>query len=368
MKDYLSFQPEEFAQDDFFIHWVKSTDYTAETFWQNWLETYPFKRNDVEVARQLVLLTQNLPEPVFSELEIKDIKTSVFSKIELLENSGRKTRPLISYWNWSAAAVFAGLLFMAGWYVFYLTSVTTASYVGLVTQAAHKYELFEAKNLTKATRLVNLPDGSSVLLKKGSRLSYPKDFGQDKREVFLTGEAFFEIAKNAHKPFYVFANEIVTKVLGTSFTVKAYPQDKQILVTVKTGKVSVLTSDNWEAKTQQHNRLEGLVLNPNQQAIFEKESALLIKKTTDTRDQLMEPQAEYMRFEYEEFPVGKIFEQLENAYQIKITYDKTAFGKCPITASLTDEPLEEKLKLICKAIRADYRTVDGEVIISVKGK
>ncbi|QRR00026.1 FecR family protein [Dyadobacter sandarakinus] len=368
MKDYVSFQPEEFAQDDFFIHWVKSTDYHAETFWQNWLETYPFKRNDVEVARQLVLLTQHLPGQEFSKSEIQDLKTSIFQKIASLENSGSPVRPLRSYPYWIAAAVLAGLMFMAGWYFLQNETIKRARYASMVKEAAHRYDLLEVKNHTKATRLVNLPDGSSVILKKGSKLSYPSYFAQDKREVFLTGEAFFEIAKDADKPFYVFANEIATKVVGTSFTIKSYPRDKQIVVTVKTGKVSIFNPESPEEIQQRNKKSEGLILTPDQQAVFEKEDLLLIRKIVTPKDPALMQQAEYMLFEYEESPLEKVFEDLENAYQIKIVFDKITLGKSPITASLTDEPLEEKLKLICKAIRADYQKVNGEVIISEKEK
>ncbi len=85
-----------------------------------------------------------------------------------------------------------------------------------------------------------LPDGSSVELAAGSRISYPNDFGSgNSRDIYLSGEAFFKIARNSGQPFRVFANEIVTKVLGTSFSVRSYEKDTTISVTVRTGKVSV---------------------------------------------------------------------------------------------------------------------------------
>jgi transmembrane sensor len=70
-----------------------------------------------------------------------------------------------------------------------------------------------------------LPDGTTVVLNKKSKLSYPVEFTGSTREVFLTGEAFFDVAHNPSKPFKVHTGVFVTKVLGTAFSIKAYPGD-----------------------------------------------------------------------------------------------------------------------------------------------
>lgn len=368
MKDYLHYEPEDFAQDDYFISWVSSAEFETEAFWQSWLETYPFKRQDVEIARQLVLLTLQLPSPQVTDSEIKGMKESVFGRIESLEKSTSGFSFFRTLYYWPAAAMISGIMLLGGWYWFGKKAKPVASYAHQITEAAETYELIEVGNSTKSARLINLPDGSSVILKKGSKLSYPRSFKEDIREIFLSGEAFFEISKDANRPFYVYANEIVTKVLGTSFNVKAYPADPEICVTVKTGKVSVYRSGTSEAEKQLDSKqLEGLVLAPNQQAIFEKGKVALNKRVLGKDPLTVEPVIAQMNFEFEEVPVQEIFRRLENAYQIKIVYDRSVIGKCPVTASLTDEPLYDKLSLICKAVRARYEWVNGEIIITGKG-
>lgn len=362
MTNYLDYEPEDFAQDDFFIHWVKSTDITAETFWQNWLETYPFKRSAVEAARQLVLLTQNFPEPEISDNELGALKESIFAEIDQAEPA---RRPIWHYVpKWVAAACISGLLAAAGWLYMRENNMQHESYPSLVARAAEQYDLIEVKNLTKNVRLVNLPDGSSVILKKGSMLSYPTAFDKSAREVYLTGEAFFEIARNAEKPFYVHTNQIITKVLGTSFNVRAYPE-RQISVSVNTGLVSVYKATDEDAKAARADRsLKGLLLSANQQAIFAGDRIVRMDARAETGQPVAE---EAMAFEYEEKPVSEIFAELEKAYGITIVYDFTVIGKCPVTASLTGEPLNEKLKLLCKAVRASYETVGGKIVVTGKG-
>lgn len=88
---------------------------------------------------------------------------------------------------------------------------------------------------------IYLPDGTSVWLNAQSTLKYNQDFGKKSREVLLEGEAFFEVIRNEALPFFVKANKTVVKVLGTSFNVKAYPEENFVETTVVQGKVQVLS-------------------------------------------------------------------------------------------------------------------------------
>lgn len=86
--------------------------------------------------------------------------------------------------------------------------------------------------------IIHLSDSSTIYLGAGSSLSYPKQFVENKREVKLKGEAFFEVSKNPNMPFSVISDEVITQVLGTSFEVEAF-EGSSILVSVSTGKVRV---------------------------------------------------------------------------------------------------------------------------------
>jgi hypothetical protein len=81
VNNYVSYTPEELAQDQYFIQWVNATDLAAENFWQNWLETYPFKRKDIEIARQIVLLTNQMADSDFSDDEMVELKVLFSNKL-----------------------------------------------------------------------------------------------------------------------------------------------------------------------------------------------------------------------------------------------------------------------------------------------
>src|SRR5690606_5880596 len=108
-------------------------------------------------------------------------------------------------------------------------------------------------------------------------------FDSLRREVNLTGEAFFEVTKNPDQPFFVYANELIAKVHGTSFSIKAGENEANILVAVKTGKVSVFTRSDVNAAEYKTNKdLTALLLTPNQQATFERDQARLIRSTLNS--------------------------------------------------------------------------------------
>lgn len=118
--------------------------------------------------------------------------------------------------------------------------------------------------------MVPLSDGSKVKINSGSKLIYPKLFDSgNTREVSLVGEAFFEVAHDKEKPFIVRSGQLVTRVLGTSFTVKAYPTE-DIAVTVATGKVRVAKAQegNLSGERDQGAESAPLILTPNEQAVY----------------------------------------------------------------------------------------------------
>lgn len=90
---------------------------------------------------------------------------------------------------------------------------------------------------------VILPDQTKVWLNSESSLRYPVNYNQKIREVQIKGEAFFEVHKNPHKPFFVYANEIKVKVYGTSFNIKAFPNERYIETTLIEGKLSITLED-----------------------------------------------------------------------------------------------------------------------------
>lgn len=123
------------------------------------------------------------------------------------------------------------LLSMLGFVAYFL------SQRNLKTEATVKYTQIETENGNK--KEITLPDGTKVWLNSGTTFIYGDNYGENYREVSLVGEAFFEVARDESKTFIVKAGELTIKVLGTSFNVNCYPENKVVETTVISGIVSI---------------------------------------------------------------------------------------------------------------------------------
>lgn len=123
--------------------------------------------------------------------------------------------------------------------IFYKVSKAPA----IQEEVSAEIAMIEKENPSGQKSKIHLPDGSFVWLNAQSRLAYPERFDSLSRQVMLTGEAFFEVTKDAKRPFSVVTGDIKTIALGTSFNIKAYEADPQVQVVLATGKVKVKSAD-----------------------------------------------------------------------------------------------------------------------------
>ena len=260
-------------------------------------------------------------------------------------------------WLWRVAAAAVVVLGLGWWYF----STPRNTYDQMVAGQP----LIEKKNQTTTTQIMVLSDGNKVTLEPNARISFTKQFTTDKREVYLSGTAFFEVTKDAKRPFLVYANELVTKVLGTKFTVKALDGGQETTVEVKEGKVSVFKNANFQ-KNKEEAESNGLVVTTNQKIVFERETTQMVKTLRDVPE-VVETASALPSFEFKNAPVSEVLVAIEEAYQVDIIFDKELLADCPLTATLTDQPLYEKLSIICEAIEAHYQIIDGQIVVSSKG-
>src|SRR5690606_18114328 len=135
-----------------------------------------------------------------------------------------------------------------------------------------------------------------------------------------------------------------------------------ITVEVKTGKVTVFTANKDNAQDPE---TKGMILRPNQKVEYIKSEEKMTRSLVrDPEPQIIPETLEV--FEFHEAPVPTILEAMKKIYQIEILYDKEVLAGCLLNTSLTNETLFQKLDVICEAINATYKVVDGEIIINGK--
>ncbi len=367
MKDFRLFDISDFVMDEDFIRWVNKGDKVDNAFWENWLSQNPDKCMAVAEARR-VLESIGTERKVISEFEkrreIERLLTTIRGNAEEPEVK-RRVLAISKKW-WYAAAVFLSVVCVS---IYFLQKRNEGPGQFAYSVVTPSKRLIENVNTSgKPVKLV-LPDESIVELGAGSRIAYANNFDSSQtRDVYLLGEALFTVIKNPAHPFRVFANEIVTKVLGTSFTVRSFNKDSIIQVTVRTGKVSVYSQENTgNSETALPNQLGGIILTPNQELVYKKSNrefkkTLLQNPAVITRDTIDEK-----IMLYDDAPLEKVFAQLSRIYGVNIVYDNDLLKKCTVTADLRTETFYRKLDLICKAIGADYEIIDGQVVIQSNG-
>jgi transmembrane sensor len=216
-------------------------------------------------------------------------------------------------------------------------------------------------NKGKTPQSVRLPDGSNVILEPNSSIRYLSRFKATKREVYLDGEGFFEVAHNKKQPFFVYAKQITAKVLGTSFTVRALRDDKEVVVAVKTGRVSV------DAKSTDKNTVPSqIILTPNTEIIYNQNDRQLSKRIVETPLPLLPPE-EVKRLRFVDAPLREVFEAIEKIYGVDLVFDQATFASCVLTTSVSDGGIYKRLDIISNAIGVKYAVVEDKIVITGKG-
>ena len=220
-------------------------------------------------------------------------------------------------------------------------------------------------NETSLRKVFDLPDGSKVTLEPGARLFYPEIFADRERRVYLSGDVFFEIAHDTSRPFFVHANNIVTKVLGTSFTIKENKQKKSIEVAVLTGVVEVQQSDDEQEQADRK-----VVLTQNKKVTFYPQDEKLVTGIVE-QPKIISTELNgvaRLNFNYMEKPLADILPILEEAYGVKINISNEKLRNCVITADLSQEnTLFTQLEILCESIDAKYQLINDSVMLSGKG-
>lgn len=210
----------------------------------------------------------------------------------------------------------------------------------------------------KENRVIFLPDGSKVMLSAGSKLNYPSSFdGLKNREVFLVGQAYFDIKHNASMPFIVHAGRLETVVLGTAFNIKAIAGEENITVTVTRGKVKVIDQDK--------NKTLGIIT-PNQQITYSKKKTNSVMKAVDSESVLGWKKQDLL---CENLTIAEAAELLEEQYKMKITINDQSIRSQRFTATFPKgENFEHVLKSICEfnGLVYEYDKKDSTVKISNK--
>ena len=262
------------------------------------------------------------------------------------------------HWLLSAAVLVPVLVTIA---LYFTHQGSTRSHPGQ-DKVASSLETKRYQNKGSGPLNISLADGSTVSLQPMSQLTLGENFGATSREVHLVGEGFFIVSRDEARPFMVYANEVVTRVLGTSFNVRAYEDDKEVTVAVKSGKVSVFANKNRSSVTVTES--PEVILTPNQQMVYHRVREVISKQLVE-KPEIVLPESDLFTMQFENEEVSRILDVLQRNYGVEIRFDRDVLDNCKLTTSMSDEGLYERIAVICKAIGASY-SIDDQAVITIK--
>lgn len=198
---------------------------------------------------------------------------------------------------------------------------------------------------------VSLPDGSVVQMGPGSKLTYPSVFKGKTREVYLDGQAFFDIYKNPHNPFIVHTCHMDVEALGTSFEVFNYEIESKIETVLLSGKVRIGLNNS-------KGKVEEFILSPNEKIIHNKQTDSTYVLAVDADKYTSWRKQKILSFENEK--LSMIIPRLEQWYGRKIMCQHDLAEKYRFTFKVRDESLERILYMIGKSSPLKYQKVSNE--------
>ena len=273
-------------------------------------------------------------------------------------------------WFLKVAAVFI-LGFIASWLLFNRPAST------LLEEST--FNIITTPNGSSTS--ISLPDGSEIWLNAGSTLKYPQQFSKNKREVFLEGEAFFNVSKDKKRQFLVVTPDITVKVFGTSFNVKSYPDENTVETTLVEGSISIYnhSTNGKELGTE-------IKMEPNQRIVLYKEpenstTTLSERKKIENVPARKPKLVLSKRIETERFtswkdgelifksePLEKLASTLERRYNVHIHFMDDGIRQSRFTGTIKKETIEQVMAAIKLASSIDYKIEEGEIWISKMGQ
>jgi ferric-dicitrate binding protein FerR (iron transport regulator) len=278
------------------------------------------------------------------EAELERIRQQI--KQQIVFAPSQEAAPVRPLWRPALAAAAVSLLILGTW----LLRERSEPAQQAASLAAEAPLLAETVQRGERSRRLLLGDGSEVWLNVDSRLRFPAAFSDTLREVWLEGEASFEVRHDPSRPFIVHAGGLRTEVLGTLFYVSAYAGEPMSVALAK-GRVKVSAAQGQE-----------VILLPNQQVFADSQTRNWDVRRIDAgrygiwREGL---------FVYDDLPLGELEERLERWYNVRISFRDEATRRCRISGTPTHRPIWDLLESFRFIAGVEYRISEsGEIELS----
>ncbi len=227
---------------------------------------------------------------------------------------------------------------------------------GLTWMRLYTTSIEEVRNLSgEGPLVVALPDGTNVWLNRESAVRFPRRFARSERRVELEGEAYFEVTRREDQPFRIEAGSTVTEVLGTTFSIMAYPDSLRSWIQVYSGRVSFSGLSG---------AADRVILEKDQGAVFEKGVAQLSRRDGSSLNALA---WKTKVFQFDDTPLAEVARILSQAYDVDIQLERSALANCRLNSIYEEEELDVILQSIALVFDLEINRKGNTILLDGTG-
>jgi len=313
--------------------------FATEEEQKEFLELFHRPENEFELKRLLMEELENTKVEETSPSFIKGLFNTLWAKIEKGKHKPKSTIRTVKIIGGIAAAVLIGLIFGI-----YVSSLKTFQKPIYYTSTSPKGSISE----------IILPDSSIITLNAGSEIKYSYNGEKGIREVFLNGEAWFDVYNNKKKPYIVHTPCYDIKVTGTKFNVKSYGTENKVTTTLEEGEV-ILTG------TSRFKLAENIRLVPGEQATLDRDTKELVIKEVNTKlfTSWKDNKLIFVNTEMKDVMV-----LLERRYGFDIEVRNREILGLHYVGTFENKTIIEVLEIIKKQLPIEYKIIDQKIIIT----
>ncbi|GAB2981353.1 hypothetical protein GCM10027049_16660 [Mucilaginibacter puniceus] len=319
----------------------------------SWYDSFDSEGDDISIL-------SDDEQELFKHLMLNNIFDNIGYVKKESDIASDKARPnyvRLIYWAASIAATIILTFFLINYKGYENSNLTNEKQQASINKVV-------VNNMTNAIQKIVLSDDSRVWLSPNSKLTYSKLFGTHSRQVSMIGEAFFEVTKDPKRPFSIYSGNVVTKVWGTSFRIRAY-KDEETKVSVVTGKVSVSivkpVTSIAESQKGYANVKHELMLAPDQEAIYNKQLNYLKKN-----EEITDPTISIWKnasISFSNTPMPEVFKILSKRFKVNISSTDSKINSDYLNADFTDASLPSIMEIINKSLNVSYMVKDNQFIL-----
>ncbi|RLD63895.1 MAG: hypothetical protein DRJ01_02475 [Bacteroidetes bacterium] len=342
MTEYSNYKFKDFISDETFCNYARGLNNDDVKAWEDWMQENAGNKKIAEDAKRHIRLLsfkkKSLPDDYINKEWLRLTTKIDFNKQEPIKLN-KKFK--IKAWR-NVAAVFL---------VFCLLSVLffQKSFFSHKNKIAYKEIVVPNGKIKK----IILPDNTIVILNSDTKLKYSDNFGKKKREVFLEGEAYFDVTHNSSKPFIVHTCDNTIQVVGTAFNVSAFPEDNIHFVSLERGKIKLAENGKGHYSYLSPNQIYLLIRKSNQSKIFKSQDIKLYSSWKEGE----------IRFVNQTFV--DITTKLERSHNVVFNIKNNKIKKCRYTGKFTrKQNIESILKIIKLTTPFNYEIKNDTIIIN----